>query len=104
MVKLKKGKFLVLIVSVAFIVCLSIILASNFTTKEQINYKVDDKGLVERNYKSNLIIEDDNSNVVETNEEAKGDGSTRITPNETMEGVMSLPNPDINEEVILRKL
>ena len=104
LVKLKKGKYLILAVSIFFVLGSITIVSNNSKVNENSNLIIaeDNNDLFKENYKSNLIIESDDNNTVTTEEETE-EGSVRILPEES-EGVTTLPNTNPGEEVILNKL
>ncbi|WP_304406442.1 hypothetical protein [uncultured Clostridium sp.] len=103
--KLKKCKYLILAVSIFFVLGL-IANISNNNNKPKDEGKLviveDNKDLFEENYKSNLIIESDDNNIVSN--ENEDDKSIRVLPEKIVDEIITLPNPNINEEVILKRL
>ncbi|WP_300902855.1 hypothetical protein [uncultured Clostridium sp.] len=103
--KLKKCKYLILAVSIFFVLGL-IANISNNNNKPKDEGKLviveDNKDLFEENYKSNLIIESDDNNIVSN--ENEDDKSIKVLPENIGDEIITLPNPNINEEVILKRL
>ena len=99
----KRFKYLILTVSIFFVLGLITILSSNNKVQDQgkLVIEEDNSDLLKDNYKSNLIVESDDNNTVTTKEE---DGSIRVLPENESRSIMVLPNPNIDGEVILKKL
>lgn len=106
LVKLKKGKYLILAVSIFFVLGSITIVSNNSKVNENSNLIIaeDNNDLFKENYKGNLVIESDDNNTVTTEEELEENGSVRILPKEEAGDIIILPNPSYNEEVILNKL
>ena len=111
--KSKKGKYLILTLSIFILTGLITILSNSNKLKDNSNLISEEKSknliedndksnLIEDNDKSNLIVENDNNNVVTT--EAEGDGSVRVLPENKSESIIVLPNPNSDEQVTLKKL
>lgn len=102
--KLKKYKYLSLAVSIFFVLGLIINISNNNKPKDKGKLVIieDNKDLFKENYKSNLIIESDDNNMVSNDNE--DDKSIRVLPENIVDEIITLPNPNINEEVILKKL
>lgn len=102
--KLKKYKYLILAVSTFFVLGLIVNISNNNEPKDEGKLVIaeDNKDLLEENYKSNLIIESDDNNMVSN--EKEDDKSIRVLPENIADEIITLPNPNINEEVILKKL
>lgn len=100
----KRFKYLILTVSIFFVLGLITILSSNNKVQDQGKLVVEEgnNDLLKDNYKSNLIVESDDNNTVNTEE--KEDGSIRVLPENGSEDIIALPNPNIDGEVILKKL
>ena len=101
--KLKKYKYLILTVSIFFVLGSITILLDNKKVKDEgkLVIEEDNSDLLKDNYKSNLFVESDDNNTVTTKEE---DGSIRVLPENESRSIMVLPNPNIDGEVILKKL
>lgn len=99
--KLKKGKYLILTLSIFILIGSITILPNKHKGKDNSNLISEEvsKSLIED--KSNLIVENDNNNVVTTEEE---DGSVRVLPDNKSEGIIVLPNPNSDKQVTLKKL
>lgn len=104
--KLKKYKYLSLAISIFFVLGLIINISNNNKPKDKGKLVIieDNKDLFKENYKSNLIIESDDNNVVSNENEDEDDKSIRVLPENIVDDIITLPNPNINEEVILKKL
>ena len=102
--KSKKGKYLILTLSIFILTGLITILSNSNKLKDNSNLISEEKSknLIEDNDKSNLIVENDNNNVVTT--EAEEDGSVRVLPENKSESIIVLPNPNSDEQVTLKKL
>lgn len=102
--KSKKGKYLILTLSIFILTGLITILSNSNKLKDNRNLISEEKSknLIEDNDKSNLIVENDNNNVVTT--EAEEDGSVRVLPENKSESIIVLPNPNSDEQVTLKKL
>lgn len=102
--KSKKGKYLILTLSIFILTGLITILSNSNNLKDNSNLISEEKSknLIEDNDKSNLIVENDNNNVVTT--EAEEDGSVRVLPENKSESIIVLPNPNSDEQVTLKKL
>ena len=102
--KSKKGKYLILTLSIFILTGLITILSNSNKLKDNSNLISEEKSknLIEDNDKSNLIVENDNNNVVTT--EAEEDGSVRVLPEYKSESIIVLPNPNSDEQVTLKKL
>ena len=102
--KSKKGKYLILTLSIFILTGLITILSNSNKLKDNSNLISEEKSknLIEDNDKSNLIVENDNNNVVTT--EAEGVGSVRVLPENKSESIIVLPNPNSDEQVTLKKL
>ncbi|MEN8077341.1 hypothetical protein ABFP60_10280 [Clostridioides difficile] len=100
--KSKKGKYLILTLSIFILIGSITILPNKHKGKDNSNLISEEvsKSLIED--KSNLIVENDNNNVVTTEEEE--DGSVRVLPDNKSEGIIVLPNPNSDEQVTLKKL
>lgn len=102
--KSKKGKYLILTLSIFILTGLITILSNSNKLKDNSNLISEEKSknLIEDNDKSNLIVENYNNNVVTT--EAEEDGSVRVLPENKSESIIVLPNPNSDEQVTLKKL
>ena len=102
--KLKKYKYLILIVAMFWAVSSITILSSNNKIQKQdkLVIREENSDLVKDNYKSNLVIESDDNNIVTTGEEE--DGNIRVLPENEGEAITMIPNPNADEEVILKRL
>lgn len=102
--KLKKCKYLILIVSIFFVLGLIVNISNNNKSQDEGKLVIveDNKDLFEENYKSNLIVESDDNNMVSN--ESEDDKGIRILPENIGDEIITLPNPNINEEVILKRL
>lgn len=102
--KSKKGKYLILTLSIFILTGLITILSNSNKLKDNSNLISEEKSknLIEDNDKSNLIVKNDNNNVVTT--EAEEDGSVRVLPENKSESIIVLPNPNSDEQVTLKKL
>ncbi|MDU4884594.1 MAG: hypothetical protein E6176_02110 [Clostridium celatum] len=102
--KSKKGKYLILTLSIFILTGLITILSNSNKLKDNSNLISEEKSknLIEDNDKSNLIVENDNNNVFTT--EAEEDGSVRVLPENKSESIIVLPNPNSDEQVTLKKL
>ena len=102
--KSKKGKYLILTLSIFILTGLITILSNSNKLKDNRNLISEEKSknLIEDNDKSNLIVENDNNNVFTT--EAEEDGSVRVLPENKSESIIVLPNPNSDEQVTLKKL
>ena len=81
---------------------LIIFLLINYKLNKSTNDKIYEEELSENKYKSNLIIEDNNTTMLD--DELEDEGEERIFPVEDDQEIIVLPNPNINEAVILKKL
>lgn len=102
--KSKKGKYLILTLSIFILTGLITILSNSNKLKDNSNLISEEKSknLIEDNDKSNLIVENDNNNVFTT--EAEEAGSVRVLPENKSESIIVLPNPNSDEQVTLKKL
>lgn len=102
--KSKKGKYLILTLSIFILTGLITILSNSNKLKDNSNLISEEKSknLIEDNDKSNLIVENYNNNVVTT--EVEEDGSVRVLPENKSESIIVLPNPNSDEQVTLKKL
>lgn len=102
--KLKKSKYLILTVAIFFVVSLITILSSNNKVQKQDKLVIGEENsdLVKDNYKSNLVIESDDNNTVTTGEEEEG--SIRVSPENEGGAIIELPNPNIDGDVVLKRL
>lgn len=104
--RLENNKILITTVSSIIGLGLIIFLLINYKLNESTNDKIYEEGLSENKYKSNLIIEDNNTTMLddELEDEDEDEGEERIFPVEDDQEIIVLPNPNINEAVILKKL
>lgn len=102
--KLKKYKYLILIVAIFLLVSSITILSSNNKIQKQdkLVIREENSDLVKDNYKSNLVIESDDNNIVTTGEEEEG--NIRVSPENEGEAITVIPNPNADKEVILKRL
>ena len=102
--KLKKSNYLILTVTIFFVVSSITILSSNNKIQKQdkLVIREENSDLVKDNYKSNLVIESDDSNIVTTGEEEEG--NIRVSPENEGEAITVIPNPNSDKEVILKRL
>ena len=102
--KLKKSNYLILTVTIFFVVSSITILSSNNKIQKQdkLVIREENSDLVKDNYKSNLVIESDDNNIVTTGEEEEG--NIRVSPENEGEAIKVIPNPNSDEEVILKRL
>ena len=101
--RLENNKILITTVSIIIGLGLIIFLVINYKLNESTNDKIYEEELSENKYKSNLIIEDNNSATM-LDDELEDEGEERIFPVEDDQEIIVLPNPNINEPVILKKL
>lgn len=101
--RLENNKILITTVSIIIGLGLIIFLLINYKLNESTNDKIYEEELSENKYKSNLIIEDNNSATM-LDDELEDEGEERIFPVEDDQEIIVLPNPNINEQVILKKL
>ena len=102
--RLENNKILFTTVSSIIGLGLIIFLLINYKLNESTNDKIYDEELSENKYKSNLIIEDNNTTMLDDELEDEDEGEERIFPVEDDQEIIVLPNPNINEAVILKKL
>lgn len=102
--RLENNKILITTVSSIIGLGLIIFLLINYKLNESINDKIYEEELSENKYKSNLIIEDNNTTMLDDELEDEDEGEERIFPVEDDQEIIVLPNPNINEAVILKKL
>ena len=102
--RLENNKILITTVSSIIGLGLIIFLLINYKLNESTNDKIYDEELSENKYKSNLIIEDNNTTMLDDELEDEDEGEERIFPVEDDQEIIVLPNPNINEAVILKKL
>lgn len=102
--RLKNNKILITTVSSIIGLGLIIFLLINYKLNESTNDKIYEEELSENKYKSNLIIEDNNTTMLDDELEDEDEGEERIFPVEDDQEIIVLPNPNINEAVILKKL
>ena len=100
--RLENNKILIKTVSSIIGLGLIIFLLINYKLNESTNDKIYEEELSENKYKSNLIIEDNNTTMLD--DELEDEGEERIFPVEDDQEIIVLPNPNINEPVILKKL
>lgn len=100
--RLENNKILITTVSSIIGLGLIIFLLINYKLNESTNDKIYEEELSENKYKSNLIIEDNNITMLD--DELEDEGEERIFPVEDDQEIIVLPNPNINEPVILKKL
>ena len=102
--KLKKSNYLILTVTIFFVVSSITILSSNNKIQKQdkLVIREENSDLVKDNYKSNLVIESDDNNIVTTGEEEEG--NIRVSPENEGEAITVIPNPNADKEVILKRL
>lgn len=100
--RLENNKILITTVSSIIGLGLIIFLLINYKLNESTNDKIYEEELSENKYKSNLIIEDNNTTMLD--DELEDEGEERIFPVEDDQEIIVLPNPNINEAVILKKL
>ena len=100
--RLENNKILITTVSSIIGWGLIIFLLINYKLNESTNDKIYEEELSENKYKSNLIIEDNNTTMLD--DELEDEGEERIFPVEDDQEIIVLPNPNINEPVILKKL
>ena len=100
--RLENNKILITTVSSIIGLGLIIFLLINYKLNESTNDKIYEEELSENKYKSNLIIEDNNT--IMFDDELEDEGEERIFPVEDDQEIIVLPNPNINEAVILKKL
>ena len=100
----KRFKYLILTISIFFVLGLITILSNNNKVQDQgkLFIEEDNSDLLKDNYKSNLIVENYDNNTVITEEQE--DGSIRVLPENGSGDIIALPNPNIDGEVILKKL
>ena len=101
--KSKNNKILIAIVSIVVVLVLIVFLLVNCKFKESVNSKIYEENLSKNKYKSNLVVEDNNSATM-LDDELEDEGEERIFPVEDDQEIILLPNPNINESVILKKL
>lgn len=101
--KSKNNKILIAIVSIVVVLVLIVFLLVNCKFKESVNSKIYEENLSKNKYKSNLVVED-NSNATMLDDELEDEGEEIIFPVEDDQEIILLPNPNINESVILKKL
>lgn len=101
--KSKNNKILIAIVSIVVVLVLIVFLLVNCKFKESVNSKIYEENLSKNKYKSNLVVED-NSNATMLDDELEDEGEEIIFPVEYDQEIILLPNPNINESVILKKL
>lgn len=102
--RLENNKILITTVSSIIGLGLIIFLLINYKLNESTNDKIYEEELSENKYKSNLIIEDNNKTMLDDELEDEDEGEERIFPVEDDQEIIVLPNPNINEAVILKKL
>lgn len=102
--RLENNKILITTVSSIIGLGLIIFLLINYKLNESTNDKIYEEELSENKYKSNLIIEDNNTTMLDDELEDEDEGEERIFPVEDDQEIIVLPNPNINEPVILKKL
>lgn len=102
--RLENNKILITTVSSIIGLGLIIFLLINYKLNESTNDKIYEEELSENKYKSNLIIEDNNTTMLDDELEDEDEGEERIFPVEDDQEIIVLPNPNINEAVILKKL
>ena len=100
--RLENNKILITTVSSIIGLGLIIFLLINYKLNESTNDKIYEEELSENKYTSNLIIEDNNTTMLD--DELEDEGEERIFPVEDDQEIIVLPNPNINEPVILKKL
>ena len=100
--RLENNKILITTVSSIIGLGLIIFLLINYKLNKSTNDKIYEEELSENKYKSNLIIEDNNTTMLD--DELDDEGEERIFPVEDDQEIIVLPNPNINEAVILKKL
>ena len=100
--RLENNKILITTVSSIIGLGLIIFLLINYKLNKSTNDKIYEEELSENKYKSNLIIEDNNTTMLD--DELEDEGEERIFPVEDEQEIIVLPNPNINEPVILKKL
>ena len=100
--RLENNKILITTVSSIIGLGLIIFLLINYKLNKSTNDKIYEEELSENKYKSNLIIEDNNTTMLD--DELEDEGEERIFPVEDDQEIIVLPNPNINEAVILKKL
>lgn len=100
--RLENNKILITTVSSIIGLGLIIFLLINYKLNESTNDKIYEEELSENKYKSNLIIEDNNTTMLD--DELEDEGEEKIFPVEDDQEIIVLPNPNINEPVILKKL
>ena len=99
--RLENNKILITTVSSIIGLGLIIFLLINYKLNKSTNDKIYEEELSDK-YKSNLIIEDNNTTMLD--DELEDEGEERIFPVEDDQEIIVLPNPNINEAVILKKL
>ena len=102
--RLENNKILITTVSSIIGLGLIIFLLINYKLNKSTNDKIYEEELSENKYKSNLIIEDNNTTMLDDELEDEAEGEERIFPVEDDQEIIVLPNPNINEAVILKKL
>lgn len=102
--RLENNKILITTVSSIIGLGLIIFLLINYKLNESTNDKIYEEELSENKYKSNLIIEDNNTTMLDDELQDEDEGEERIFPVEDDQEIIVLPNPNINEAVILKKL
>ena len=102
--RLENNKILIITVSSIIGLGLIIFLLINYKLNKSTNDKIYEEELSENKYKSNLIIEDNNTTMLDDELEDEDEGEERIFPVEDDQEIIVLPNPNINEAVILKKL
>ena len=102
--RLENNKILITTVSSIIGLGLIIFLSINYKLNESTNDKIYEEELSENKYKSNLIIEDNNTTMLDDELQDEDEGEERIFPVEDDQEIIVLPNPNINEAVILKKL
>ena len=100
--RLENNKILITTVSSIIGLGLIIFLLINYKLNKSTNDKIYEEELSENKYRSNLIIEDNNTTMLD--DELEDEGEERIFPVEDDQEIIVLPNPNINEAVILKKL
>ena len=100
--RLENNKILITTVSSIIGLGLIIFLLINYKLNESTNDKIYEEELSENKYKSNLIIEDNNTTMLDDELEDEDEGEERIFPVEDDQEIIVLPN--LNEAVILKKL
>ena len=100
--RLENNKILITTVSSIIGLGLIIFLLINYKLNKSTNDKIYEEELSENKYKSNLIIEDNNTTMLD--DELEDEGEEKIFPVEDDQEIIVLPNPNINEAVILKKL